>query len=62
MTTGVASGNVIDEPGQPTLMSVVTIASMMGFDPVELEYHFQMPYSKYNSHMGHEKEIARVAT
>ena len=37
MTTGVGSGNVGDEPSQPTLLSVLAVAPLMELDHVELE-------------------------
>ena len=37
MTTSVGSGNVYNEPGKPSPLSVVAVAPMMGLVPVELE-------------------------
>ena len=37
MITNVGSGNLGDEPGQPTLLSVAAVAPMMGLDLVELK-------------------------
>ena len=37
MINGVGSGNIGDEPGQPTLLFIVVATPMMDFDPVKLE-------------------------
>ena len=62
MTIGARSGVKGDDPNHPTPLPVAVAASMVGFDPVQLEQHYLVLYSLYTAHMGQGKEAAQVAT
>ena len=58
---GAGVGKIRDNPNQAALLSVVAVASMMGFIAVKLEQYYLALYSVYAAHMWQEGGAVQVA-
>ena len=61
MTMGAWSGNVGDDPSQPTPLSVVAVASTMRPCQAGIHTKSSATFSMYASHVGQGKEATQVA-